>query len=1108
MGLMTESTEDTLTKLDINVSHQNADNDEVLTAIWIKVSDITAKNFKVYVGNSTTTELTDGIPGVSSEDFSGQTYYKLEPFVFNDLYVQYDAQLGVKSDNLAVKYQTEDTVNVSGNNFTDKRGPVDAVYTITNIAVTDAIQQTITGFDGYDNTKVSVNGNDVTVLSNDTINVNLTMVSDDKDSSENITKLLIEGVPNGVSVQGADYIGNTLSSTGVEFNGTWIITYDSADTNFDMDADGVSYPVVFLIDGEPAEGNYAVNITAYNQDGIASQTSDTDSFNFIIPSATSSTPPNFNNQNVGSPAVINRFNEDDVPLTVNEDIPFTLDAAIAADVSGSSSFSITIQNVQNCTISGAQSYTVGGETVYVVNGSGTDIEAALAGITVTPNDNFNSQNGELLTLDAVLTTYSSGGQQNTETFALTKTVTPVTDELFLDETLTYFDAGNNVSVQPLEDGYYKIDIQVNTVDAPNYSLVQAADNGAIATDITLNHTGIDGVLSWNGGSVVLDSSNQVATVPSSQLHDLIFTPKADASGTASFDYTLHAQESGASNISSTTGSFSFDVTPVVDGLNLENLAANGVEDNLIEIKANNISLSDSVLMKDADNSEFVQTLSVNNVPDGFLVFYGASGSVVQAQNTGNNGTPNENLWNVPVSGGIAPQVWLSAPKDYSGTLSGIELKTVVGDGSAASTVSTSLDATWTAVADVVSIAPTKTFGDEASTIDLNLNAAMQDIDGSETVTVTLTGNNTTLVDGIIFSAGTTIASSYSNGTYTLTGITFDQLNSIVMTLPEGMKGTFNVDVTAQTIENSNLNTGPIASSSFQMVINSKASGVTTFNASVGDQVNTTITGKTIVNKDHNIALILTDIDLVDKDGSESLTLILKGLTDSLTVDASALTGVTTQKQNDGSWLVELGNPLDGNYNTNLTALANGDIKLVSTSTSGSVDSIEVSAYSTLIQSNEKSSDSPLQNVALNLTVDTNGAIDGTANDDYLVGGAGSDFIDGGLGDDILVGGLGVDTLTGNTGNDKFRISANEDSTDVISDFTDGEDKLDLSEIIGIPAINSSNFNDYIQTSVSGSDLLVQIFENGDGQSSGTPTQSILLNNQSALSLDELDIHQD
>jgi Ca2+-binding RTX toxin-like protein len=372
----------------------------------------------------------------------------------------------------------------------------------------------------------------------------------------------------------------------------------------------------------------------------------------------------------------------------------------------------------------------------------------------------------------------------------------------------------------------------------------------------------------------------------------------------------------------------------------------------------------------------------------------------------------------------------------------------------------------------------------------------------------LTGNNTTLVDGIIFSAGTTIASSYSNGTYTLTGITFDQLNSIVMTLPEGMKGTFNVDVTAQTIENSNLNTGPIASSSFQMVINSKASGVTTFNASVGDQVNTTITGKTIVNKDHNIALILTDIDLVDKDGSESLTLILKGLTDSLTVDASALTGVTTQKQNDGSWLVELGNPLDGNYNTNLTALANGDIKLVSTSTSGSVDSIEVSAYSTLIQSNEKSSDSPLQNVALNLTVDTNGAIDGTANDDYLVGGAGSDFIDGGLGDDILVGGLGVDTLTGNTGNDKFRISANEDSTDVISDFTDGEDKLDLSEIIGIPAINSSNFNDYIQTSVSGSDLLVQIFENGDGQSSGTPTQSILLNNQSALSLDELDIHQD
>lgn len=314
-----------------------------------------------------------------------------------------------------------------------------------------------------------------------------------------------------------------------------------------------------------------------------------------------------------------------------------------------------------------------------------------------------------------------------------------------------------------------------------------------------------------------------------------------------------------------------------------------------------------------------------------------------------------------------------------------------------------------------------------------------------------------------------------------------------------MKGDFSVDVTAQTVELSNADIGTLVSGNFNMAITSQASGVTAFTPNVGNQVNTTISGKTVVNPDYEIALSISDIDLVDKDGSESLTIRLAGLTDALTVDVSALTGVTTEKQGDGSWLVELGNPTDGNYDSNLTALANGSLKLISTDSSGLVDSIDISAYSTLIETGSKSDETTAQNVPLNLEVDNSGSIEGTSNDDFIYGGDG---------DDVLVGGLGQDTLTGGAGADKFRIAVDEDSTDVVTDFTANEDKIDISEVLNIPVIDANNFDDYIKTDVDNNDLLVQIFKNGDAQSGGTATQLLLLDDQSALTLDENDFHQD
>jgi Ca2+-binding RTX toxin-like protein len=92
----------------------------------------------------------------------------------------------------------------------------------------------------------------------------------------------------------------------------------------------------------------------------------------------------------------------------------------------------------------------------------------------------------------------------------------------------------------------------------------------------------------------------------------------------------------------------------------------------------------------------------------------------------------------------------------------------------------------------------------------------------------------------------------------------------------------------------------------------------------------------------------------------------------------------------------------------------------------------------------------------------NNTLTGSGFADTLDGGAGNDVLLGGLGNDVLIGGLGQDTLTGGIGNDIFKFSLVGDSgttatkADVIVDFVQGEDKIDLSAIDAFLATKNVN----------------------------------------------------
>lgn len=82
--------------------------------------------------------------------------------------------------------------------------------------------------------------------------------------------------------------------------------------------------------------------------------------------------------------------------------------------------------------------------------------------------------------------------------------------------------------------------------------------------------------------------------------------------------------------------------------------------------------------------------------------------------------------------------------------------------------------------------------------------------------------------------------------------------------------------------------------------------------------------------------------------------------------------------------------------------------------------------------------------------DGNDLVRGLGGNDRIEGERGSDKLIGGSGADRLIGGAGADLLIGGTGADVFQLSRPTDSgalgEDVVSDFTRGQDKIDLSSL--------------------------------------------------------------
>jgi Ca2+-binding RTX toxin-like protein len=126
---------------------------------------------------------------------------------------------------------------------------------------------------------------------------------------------------------------------------------------------------------------------------------------------------------------------------------------------------------------------------------------------------------------------------------------------------------------------------------------------------------------------------------------------------------------------------------------------------------------------------------------------------------------------------------------------------------------------------------------------------------------------------------------------------------------------------------------------------------------------------------------------------------------------------------------------------------------------------------------------------------------GDDGDDLLRGGVGADSLNGGEGEDRLIGGAGRDVLTGSGGEDRFVFLAPGDTAntpdfaDVITDFTQGTDIIDLSSIDAKTGTTGNEAFKFIKGAftnaagqlhavASGGNTLVEYDRTGDGLADG------------------------
>ncbi|NKC05289.1 hypothetical protein HED55_25390 [Ochrobactrum haematophilum] len=698
-------------------------------SIFIPLDYDTSK-FTLYVGG---TEISAA--NLETKEIDGDIYYIVPSEQIGSLGAKGATNLDGGLGELNFLYEVIDPS--TDDTLTAVKELKNGSLTIDALPVTDAVVASITAINmtsATGTTSDNVPNDDAqpdtaTVTTSGTVTVNLHVNSEDTDGSEHLVRVVIEGVPDGVTVNGASQIGA----------GSWLLIYDGADAR-SIGAGGIDLPVEFVVGKGASNITSPITMTVLAQDEGQNANSPA---NIVPDSVKWNLTVNLGDGQPYPAPVIDEWNYNGAQGT--EEKEFGLDSVIDAQVttgdpSVAYSYTVTLTNLAPGTIVDGMTFTtINGVPTWsatVVVPVGGDSQAALdgllAGIKITPPLNSNENNAEF-NFDAKLTAAAVGG---TSTEAVTKPdmpIIPVTDEATVTIDVPDVAEGETsvtatISAVDVADGTFgtivdgKLYVQVSTNGNDNGTFTDGEGRTLTLTDIS----GVEGVpngkyyvveIGTAGGSAELTYTAPVGTV---------LQP-----GDVTFNAWVQTQETGATNTEAASASSNAEILIVNNGVTVESQPVTGKE-SVSSDKTNAIELTGlSITLKDNDGSEAIKSILLSGVPVGFLLYVGSSAGdatvASQASNAGGDGSTN--TWVLSSDGTMPAYVAILPAPHWSGTLTDLSLVVESGENSLPTTRVDTVPlepVTIEAVADGIAIDPTLSFGKEGRVISLNLNAAMVD----------------------------------------------------------------------------------------------------------------------------------------------------------------------------------------------------------------------------------------------------------------------------------------------------------------------------------------------------------------------------------------------
>ena len=468
---------------------------------------------------------------------------------------------------------------------------------------------------------------------------------------------------------------------------------------------------------------------------------------------------------------------------------YDLDVTTAlTDTDGSETLSVTISDVPD-----GVSLSAGSD-----NGDGT--------WSVDPGD-----------LDGLEMTVPDG----TEDFSVTVSATATENDGDTETTTQTIDVGSldtvaetpTVSVDDasgLEDGDIAITINAALSDTDG-SETLSVTIGDVPTGATL--------------SAGTDNGDGTWTIDPAELDGLSITPPADSDADFTLSVSVTATETLSGDTSTVTAPLDVSVEAVADAPTLETLDASGTEDNAIAL---NISSG----LTDTDGSESL-SITISGVPDGATL---------------NAGTENQDgTWTLTEQQLDGLSVTPPADSDADFTLT---VSATTTDGTDTETVSGTIDVSVAADADAPTLNLSDASGTEDNAIALNISSGLTDTDGSESLSITISG----VPDGATLNAGT----ETQVGTWTLSA---DDLNGLTVTPAADSDADFTLTVSATTTDGTDTET---VSGTIDVSVAADAEAPT---LNLSDATGT---------EDNAIALNISS-GLTDTDGSESLSITILSL---------------------------------------------------------------------------------------------------------------------------------------------------------------------------------------------------------------------------------------